>query len=55
MGTVTTVLLITLLALNLYWEFLLIRMGYKVVATGKPQDTQNVVSKKDLVTDNKKF
>lgn len=45
--TIISILLVSLLALNIYWLILLLRMGFRLVFHGKAQDLQNVVTKKD--------
>lgn len=42
------ILLVSLLALNIYWFILLVRMGIRLVFSGKSVDLQNVVSQKDV-------
>jgi ceramide synthetase len=45
---ITNILLSTLLCLNVYWFILLLGMGLKGIFKGKAQDTQQVVTKKEI-------
>ena len=46
--TVIDFLLVGLLGLNVYWYYLLARMGLRFAFSGKTHDLQNVVTKKDV-------